>query len=346
MRILYVGDSSPLETSRHRAEAIRRLGHDITIWDARKISLGLSPHPLLCSISCRSGYIFLQNWILGRILKKVATLNERKFDVVWVNGGEWFGPEATKALSLLGEKLVLYNNDDPPGSRDRGRWFSLRRSLDQYDLCAVVRDVNIEEFRILGARRVERVWMSYDEEVHRPVSSAGLTNDVPESDVVFIGTWMPERGPFLCRLLDLGIPLKIFGARWEKAPEWQRLQSSWQSGPVKNRDYVRAVTKSKICLGLLSKGNRDLHTRRSLEIPYIGSVLCGERTIEHTRLFRDGVDAVFWDSPDECAALCKDLLTDDSKRERIRLSGMSRVRELNVGNEDICKQILQALKDE
>ena len=57
-------------------------------------------------------------------------------------------------------------------------------------------------------------------------------------------------------------------------------------------------------------------------------------------MYKEGVEAVFWSDVDECARLCKELLADDEKRERIRLAGMKRVRELHAGNEDVCKTIL------
>ena len=107
--------------------------------------------------------------------------------------------------------------------------------------------------------------------------------------------------------------------------------------------YVAAIRGAKVCLGLLSKGNRDLHTTRSMEIPYAGGVLCAERTTEHLALYREDEEAVFWTTAEECAEKCLGLLGDDQSRERIRLAGMARVRNNKVGNEDICRQILQAV---
>jgi spore maturation protein CgeB len=106
------------------------------------------------------------------------------------------------------------------------------------------------------------------------------------------------------------------------------------------RDYVAALQGSKVCLGLLSKGNRDLHTTRSLEVTFAGGVLCAERTSEHLEMYKEGVDAVFWSDAKECAEKCRELLTDNVKREMIRIAGMKRVRELKAGNENVCQAIL------
>src|SRR3984893_15402741 len=99
---------------------------------------------------------------------------------------------------------------------------------------------------------------------------------------------MPERGPFLARLIELGIPLTIRGNRWNKAKEWPLLENFWQGPGVYNdEDYAKAIQCAKVSLGLLSKGNRDQHTTRSMEIPSLQGLLCAERTREHESLYRE-----------------------------------------------------------
>jgi spore maturation protein CgeB len=231
-------------------------------------------------------------------------------------------------------------NDDPTGGRDGRRFDSLKSALPCYDLCVVVREQNVEEFRALGARRVMRVWMSYDEVAHLPVEITAAERQQYGSEVCFVGTWMPERGPFMARLLELGVPLSIWGDRWQKAPEWNKIKSVWRGPGVFNENYPKIVSASKVMLGLLSKGNRDLHTQRSLEIPSIGGLFCAERTAEHEQLFEDGKEAVFWNNAEECAQVCFKLLTDSVCRDRIRRAGQQRVLSLRLGNEDICRKIL------
>ena len=88
----------------------------------------------------------------------------------------------------------------------------------------------------------------------------------------------------------------------------QQLKPYFKGQTLKGKDYISAIQGSKICLGLLSKGNRDLHTTRTFEIPFIGSLLCAERTSEHLELFDENLEAVFWNSAEECAEKCKELL--------------------------------------
>lgn len=271
----------------------------------------------------------------------------RDVDLVWVNSGELMGPGVVDALRLLDKPLVLYNNDDPTGGRDGRRFDSLLRALPLYDLCVVMRDLNVAEYRLRGARKVLRVWMSYDELAHCPDLAP---KPVPAgfcADVSFIGTWMRHeaRDEFLLSLRDRGLEIAVWGDRWQKSPLWRQLRPYWRGAALAGADYVSAIQGSKVCLGLLSKGNRDLHTTRSLEIPHAGGLLCAERTSEHLALYVENQEAVFWSDPDECADRCLELLADPERRERIRIAGMRRVRENGVGNEDTCRQILTAVAE-
>jgi len=165
--------------------------------------------------------------------------------------------------------------------------------------------------------------------------------------VAFIGTWMryEKRDEFLLELVAQGVPISIWGDRWEKSPHFAKLKSYWRGNALRGRDYVAAIQGSKLCLGMLSKGNRDLHTQRSLEVPFAGGLFCAERTTEHQELYKEGAEAVFWSDATECADICNRLLKDSILREKIRKSGMERIRALKLGNEDVCRHVLKTLME-
>jgi hypothetical protein len=142
------------------------------------------------------------------------------------------------------------------------------------------------------------------------------------------------------RLVELGVPLSIYGDRWQKAPEWPVLRSVWRGGGLYGDNYARAIQGAKVSLGLLSKGNRDLTTTRSFEIPYLGGVLCAERTTEHTELYRENEEAVFWSAPEECAAKCLQLLQDEPRRKRLSQNGRLRCLKNKTTNESVLARIL------
>ncbi len=338
--ILYIGDSNSSATSGHRANALKRLGHEVVIQDPYVVFAKPLNSRWFGPIHYRTGYRLLQRRIAKWTINLVRTLP--KPDVVWVDSGELLGPACLDGLRKFGCPIILYNVDDPTGKRDGRRFDMVIKSLQAYDCVVVVRRETEEECRRLGAQRVIRVLRSYDEEAHKPYAHAKDIQSKYVSEVVFIGTWMrhEKRDEFLLELLNQGVPLSIWGDRWKKSPNWAALEAVYCGGALGGRDYVAAIQGAKLCLGLLSKGNRDLHTQRSLEVPFAGGLLCAERTTEHQEIYQEGKEAVFWDNAAECAAICKELLANDAQREKIRLAGMNKVRALGVGNEDICRRIL------
>lgn len=344
MKILYIGHAAPESTSRHRADALTRLGHEVIVADPYAALATHLSGRLRGALHYRSGYRLLQGAVCAwtdRLLRQHAAWPE----MVWVDGGELIGAAAANKLRRFGHPLVLYNIDDPTGKRDGRRFDSLLAALPAYDLCVVVREPNVSEFYARGARAVHRAWRSYDEVLHRPFDN---TDEIPaafRSEVAFVGTWIPgeQRDEFMLSLLRQGVPLSIWGDGWQRSPGWAQIKHYWRGQSIYSRDYVAAVQGSKIALGLLSKGNRDLHTSRSSEIPYAGGLLCAQRTSEHMRMYKEGEEAVFWDSADECAALCNSLLPDAGLRERIRANGKIRSGIGGFGNEAILSDIIQRL---
>jgi hypothetical protein len=186
-----------------------------------------------------------------------------------------------------------------------------------------------------------RVFRSADELAHAPRSISDADAERWKSEVLFLGTWFPERGPFLLELAKLGVPLTIRGGNWHKAAEWPLLKPYFKGGQLEGDDYAMAIQCAKVNLGLLSKGNRDLHTTRSLEIPALGALFCAERTEEHLQMYVEGEEALFWSSAEECAAVCRSILQDEPRRRRIAAAGLARSIVNRHYNEVVMNAILE-----
>ena len=334
LRILYIGTISG--TCLDRANAYRRMGHEVVHLDMRQ---WLHPSAWIDRVTWRIGGHVFSPWLAKRMGREIRA--QKPFDLCHVDNGEWVTPEVIDVLRQACGQVINYNIDDPTGPRDRARFSAYRRAAFKYDLLAVVREENVEECERLGASRVLRVWRSADEVSHAPRLMTEKTREAWQSEVLFLGTWMPERGPFLLKLIQLGVPLSIRGAHWQKAPEWEHLRDHWIGGPVSGDEYAYAIQSAKVNLGLLSKGNRDLHTTRSMEVPSLGGVLCAERTPEHRQLYQEGVEAVFWSTAQECASLCKKLLADDALRESLAAAGHRRYVSAGYSNQSVLNQIIE-----
>lgn len=293
--------------------------------------------PWMYRITWRFGGQVFAPWLLRAL---PPLLNGKRFDVCLVDSGEWVTPRIIELLRRYAGRVVNYVIDDPFGVRDVARFKAYRKSLSFYDLCVVVRPDNAREAEAAGARRVLRVFMSSDEVTHAPRLLTDEDRQRWSTDVLFLGTWFPERGPFLLELMKLGVPLTIRGSNWNKAPEWPQLQAAWRGGPVLGDEYAKSIQCAKVNIGLLSKGNRDLHTTRSLEIPALGGLLCAERTSEHLAMYSEGVEALFWDDATECAAQCLRALGDEPGRQRIAAAGQVRNIANQIRNENVMSEIL------
>ena len=335
MKILYLGRESG--TSGHRANALRRLGHEVQV-----ISPGdfVPKLPLIPHWQQYLGSVGLASLIRKRVLGKLE--GSSGFDVVWVDSGGLVSRELAEDLKRFGKRVLNYNVDDPYGDRDGNSWMQYRGAVRAYDLVVVVRKENVEEARSLGARKVLRVYRSADEVAHGSIQLSEQERAKWNSDVLFVGTAFPERGVFFAELVKYGVPLSIYGGLWEKLREWKTIRPYWRGPGLEEKyTYAAAIHSAKVCLGLVSKGNRDLHTTRSLEIPALGGVFCAQRTDEHLALYEENKEAVFWDSAEECAAKCHALLADDAWRRSVAENGHLRYLKNGWTNEKVAEKILQ-----
>jgi spore maturation protein CgeB len=330
MHILYVGPASG--TSLHRLDALRRLGHAADLLDPRHPALGGA---LTSRWVVHTGAFGVSRLTAGWIRR---CLGMRRYDLAIVDGGDLLGPEHVDQLKASCRRVINYNPDNPYVGCDGQKWRIFLASVPRYDLIVTPRQSSVAPAYAQGARDVLLVSFAADEVVHRPPEPAAAKT----LDVVFVGTWMKERGPFFRSLLSEGLPVTIFGPSWHKARERALLRPNLREGYLDDGRYVAAIASAKIALALLSAENEDLHTTRSMEIPAIGTLLCGERTAEHLALYREGEEAVFWSSPAECAARCRELLASPADLDRIARAGRARALRNGRFNERILARMIDA----
>ena len=336
MNILFLGAATG--TAAQRAGALRRLGHTVHQLDPDRM---VPSGRLRTRLHWETGGLLSEKTVAAQVL---AALGDAGFDLTWVDSGRNVGPILVRELQRRYGPVVNYNVDDPYGRRDRFAWSLYKKAVPTYNLVVVVREENVAEAIALGARKVLRVYRSADEVAHAPRVLTDADHACWDSEVVFVGTHFPERGPFMADLVRLGVPLTIYGDLWEKAKEWPLLQKSWKGpGTTRDDDYAKAIQCGKVSLGLLSKGNRDLHTTRSLEVPSLGGLFCAERTSEHQFLYREGTEAVFWADAAECAEACLRLLADDDRRREIARRGRERCLRNGTMNEQVLSYVLSQL---
>jgi spore maturation protein CgeB len=335
MRILYLGSKNG--TSSHRANALLRLGHEVRLLDPNEFISGV---PLAGAWQRYLGAVGLVSKVRSGIVHRIKSSS---FDLIWVDSGGLVPRALVEELKQVAPRIINLNLDDPFGKRDLNAWMQYRSALSAYDLVVVVREENIEEAKALKAKRVLRVYRAADEVAHSPRELTEEEKATWKSEVLFVGTGFPERGAFFCDLIQQGVPLSIYGNKWSELKEWKTLKQYWKGPGLDDAySYSTAILAAKVSLGLLSKGNRDLHTTRSLEIPSLGAVFCAERTSEHLNLYREDEEAVFWSSAEECAMKCKALLADEEWRRAVATRGHERYLKNGWTNMKVAEMILRA----
>jgi spore maturation protein CgeB len=176
---------------------------------------------------------------------------------------------------------------------------------------------------------VEFFPFAYDPSIHRVVPIPDDERSRWNVDVVFVGQWAKQRGALIERLVR-AVPAHyaIRGPGWDRVPRSSPVRPFIHATHVWGDEMAKALGGAKIALGFLRKENRDDYTQRTFEIPACGGVLLAERTVKHQSIYREGVEAEFFD-PDRSEELIektRSLLADEGRRSAIRTAGMTAVR--------------------
>ena len=161
---------------------------------------------------------------------------------------------------------------------------------------------------------------------------------------MFVGHYEPDgRVETLNYLARQGVPVRLYGSLWERASLDPALRQS-PIGAAYGEDYVRLIAGAKLALVFLSGRNRDVYTRRCFEIPACGAAMVAPRTKELQAMYREGEEAVYFDSKEELLAKVRWLLDDDEARNRIAKAGRERCLQDGHSNVHRGAQIIEALK--
>ncbi len=312
--ILYLGEGPCF-----RSDILKELGHNVFVFSTfthvknpwirclRKLDIYISK---LSNKTYSRFSIFLINRYLARFLGTA-----KAFDVIFINQAPWITPLALKSIKYHSphSKIVVFCNDDVTGKRDSRRFERLLSCIDYIDHWAVPRETNLVELLALGAISVEKVWMGFNSKIHFPTSQEALnSSELPsvEGKLLFIGTNISgeKRVSFLQSLITSKIPLLVLGQKWPLKKLRIQYKNYFFNKLINGKQYSYCLSQSLGVLGLLSHGNRDLHTTRSFECMATLSCFIAESTSEHKLLYEDGHEALLWSSKDQCKIICHQFI--------------------------------------
>jgi spore maturation protein CgeB len=338
MKILFLGEIGPGQTSRMRMRALGRLGHDVR--GVNTVTPWKSASWLKRQAQRRLGRGAVVNEINRSVL---ATAREFHPHLVWAEKQEFLRVETLAALRGLGARLIHFT-PDPYFSLQWKRTGLMDSAMGAFDILVYCKVYEREQYAALG-KPLLYMPLGYCDEVHRPLPSSDPRWSCAAG---FLVGWEPRRERLLHDVAAVGIDLKIRGGYWNflRDGKWtlrrqiilkqlagrdrfcfhrdELLAQAWQGDEVYDDDYARAVTGAKIGLGLLRKVCPDQHTTRTFEIPACGSMLLADRTEEHREFFVEGREAEFFASAEELLDKLKFYCAHDAARRQIAEAGERR----------------------
>ena len=313
------------------AEALERLGHSVHpfAWHTY-----VTPPSILRKAQNK----YLVGPLLQRINADLLQLVARvQPDLLFVYRGTHILASTLRAVRLRSPRTLIvgYNNDDPfADGQPRWPWRHFVAAVPEYDRVLAYRRQNVAELERAGARSTGLLLPWFVPAVHSPVALAAPDRDLYECDVVFVGHYEDDgRLEALDALARAGVRLRVFGpGRGFRGHDWDGPLRSAHAlkhlAPVTlvwGADYAKALCGARIALCFFSKRNRDVYTRRCFEIPATGTLLLSEYSPELASIFREGVDADFFRTPEELVRKARHYLDDAEARQRVARSGRERV---------------------
>ena len=343
MRILFLGEVGPGQTSLMRLRALRRLGHEVhgvntvepwqaASWTTRQWQRRLARGSVVDAINAR--------------VRDAA--RDFRPELVWAEKQEFLRADTIEALQAGGARLVHFTPDPYfylPWKRTR----LMDEAMPRFDALVYCKQYERAAYEALG-RPVVYMPLGFCDETHRPLAS---TDERWQCAVGFLGGWEPRREALLGAIARTGADLKIWGGYWDflRDGRWTlrrriilgqlaggekfriradpTLAEALQGAEVYGDDYARALTGSRVGVGFLRQVCPDQHTTRTFEIPACGSLLLADRTDEHRGFFEEGKEAEFFSSAEELQEKIRFYTGNEAARSRMATAGRERCHKSN-----------------
>jgi hypothetical protein len=342
MRMLFVGDVAPYQTTEARRDSFEALGVPLETLDQRRFLGGQGPWGTrLAFWTLRTPPVYAFNRALLEAYRRCAP------DVVWIEKGVYVFPRTLRALRRERRSLLVYHNTDDWRGNVRSvrfHWRYLLRVLDLYDVHVTSNLHNVREFREAGFPRVHHMELASNPRIVDPGPISDEDRRRLGAPVGFIGHWEPATERMILRLLREGIEMKVYGYTWEKAEASDALHGVVQHATVWGDEYARTALSFDINLGIVSAQNRSHTATRTFQVPALGAFQIHQRNELVTRYFEEGVEAEFFDSDDELVKKCRYYLEHPEERQRIAAAGQRRCRESGYSELDRVREVMPLLE--
>lgn len=259
-------------------------------------------------------------------------LKYSKTDIIFIYKGIYIYPHILKYIKKYypNIKIITYSGDNMYLWHNKNLNFHFSQKL--YDRYITVNDEPYKKISKFFNHDVIYVDQFYDEEIHSYTEKNEYSYEI-----VFIGSFEKRRLEFLTYLAVHGLKIEIFGGMWKKMNYHENLNVHLK--PVMGHDYANLISSSKITISFLRDINFDTQNDRTYEIIACGGFPLLPRTITHQRLYKENIEAIFYDTKEELLEKCRYFLINDMQRNKIKRKGYAKLLKLNRKYSDFIEYI-------
>ncbi len=343
LSIIYVGELTKGTTAHQRFRALEQLGH--RVWPIyNKVNSKFSLSAIVSRVSAKlfqMGVPYLGPLDLARINKQILELaRTRDVDVLWLDKALQVRPYTLRRIKEIRPSCTVIGNCPDNLVERHNQTGQFLRCFSLYDVYFTTKSFNINDLLAMGCPRVYFVANAFDPDTHRPVTLSPERRKLLGAPVGFVGTFETDRARSMDFLASKGFNVRVYGNDWQSFhPTTPNLRIEGRA--VYGDEYAEVLCACDINLCFLRKINYDRQTQRSVEIPACGAFMLAERTEEHQDLFKEGVEAEYFDSDEELVEKVRYYLDHPEQRKRIAAAGRERCLKSGYSYHDRLRWMLE-----
>ncbi len=314
MKIIFSGYHNPhfFTATEYLENAIRKLGHILVSFD---------DHQFIFPGRLRARIKFLNDYDLRRLNRKFLDLAlSHRPELCFVAGGFRTLADTVKRLQDEGIKTALLIIDAFVDFKP------LLDALPYYDFVFCGGTEAIDFLNKNGIKNAAWLPFACDPQHHKPVQLDIQERQSYSHDIVFVGSFYPNRAEILSQLFDFN--LGIWGPGWEKIPKNHPLRKYITIGNIKPEEWIKIYSAAKIVIVIHYQDKKNPCHQASPKV-YEGLACNCFVLVDNQRdvraLFEDGKHLVIFKDIDDLRGKIAYYLAHSQERINIAQSGYSEV---------------------
>lgn len=265
----------------------------------------------------------LNQFDLAHMNKKMLKLAlDTQPDMAIISGGHRICGDTINALKKNNAVTVLWTTDAPI------HFDPILAVAPYYDqiVCQGTEAIELlNKASITGAKWLP---MACDPDVHRPIAISLTDKEQYGQDVVFVGSYYPNREQTLLALVDFD--LAIWGPGWEQLPLDSQLRKFVRGGKLTPDEWTRIYCASKIVLTIHYQDPEGRIPVYQASPKIFEALACGAFVLSDWQrdvgaLFDDGCHLAFFNDSHDLAGKVQYFLDHPEQRKSIANSGRTQV---------------------